>query len=76
MRVINWYEVSSIILEHMGDKGWDAKDLVAHSGVSKQTVYKLLNGGAIKLESLLDICDALNITPDLLFGYLDRRGKH
>jgi len=38
-------------------------------GVSKNHISQFENGGSVSLEVLLDLCDALDITPDyLLFG--------
>lgn len=38
-------------------------------GVTKNHISHLENGGSVSLEVLLDLCDALDITPDyLLFG--------
>lgn len=35
-------------------------------GVSKNHISQFENGGSVSLEVLLDLCDALNITPDYL----------
>lgn len=38
-------------------------------GVTKNHISNFENGGSVSLEVLLDLCDALEITPDyLLFG--------
>ena len=35
-------------------------------GISKNHISQFENGGSVSLEVLLDLCDALNITPDYL----------
>ena len=73
-RIIDWYEVSQRVHEAMFDKDLSYKEVSKASGVSVSVIRRFINDGdGIRLDALLGVLDCLNLTPDYVFGYLDKK---
>lgn len=66
---VKYKKVGSRLAQRRKEKGLSQPELGDIVGITKNHISQFENGGSVSLEVLLDICDALDITPDyLLFG--------
>ena len=78
---MNWHYVRSALHKIIGDKGWSHNLLSDKSGIPQPTISRFLNGEskAMELETLSDICKALDITIAEIIGehpiYLDDKAR-
>ena len=70
-RVIDWRKVGAKVLDAAIEKGWSDARLAEEAGLSQATVCKVFNGYRVSIQSLLDILEPLNLTPDYVLGYWD-----
>lgn len=61
---------SSNLQRYMEDRHMNQRQLAKAAGLTETSVSRYLNGTRIpNLETLTDLCDALNVTPNDLTGY-------
>ena len=61
---------SANLRHYMEDRHMNQRQLAEAAGLTETSVSRYLNGTRIpNLETLTDLCDALNVTPNDLTGY-------
>lgn len=55
------YEAAAKVSGQMKKYNMSIQELATKAGVTRSTVYRLLDGGTINMNNLQSICDVLNI---------------
>lgn len=51
------------------DKGWSQEELGFETGMARNTIQRIEDGAISKVDKVVPLCSALEVTPNELFGY-------
>lgn len=63
------YEFGVRIAQLRQDKNWSQEELGFESGMARNTIQRIEDGAIPKVDKVVPLCSALEVTPNELFGY-------